>query len=292
MVWHPIRPRPDRPLIVAHQGSPTNAPENTLAGYELAVVEGAEIIEVDVHLTADDELVVVHDDSLERTTDVAQRFPGRQPWWVRDHTLAEIRQLEAGCFGGEVQRVPTLHEVLELVRRLHVGLLVETKHERAPDHLEAAIAEEVRRLDDWQDWVSARLMVGSFDHGSLVRSRDLLPGVHLAFIVGYLVARDGVIVDLGPITTAGLAAPGLTLATLRDGLAGDGIAYLGSALIGEHGEAVDDLSADTIDWFRRGGVEVNLLSDDADQMRSLAERGMSSVLTNRPAVLARVLGVR
>jgi glycerophosphoryl diester phosphodiesterase len=292
MAWRPIRPRPDRPLIVAHRGSSATVPENTVAAYELAVAEGAEIIEIDVHLSADDELVVIHDDTLERTTDAAQRLPGPGPHWVKDHTLEQIRSLEAGRWEDEVQRVPTLREVVDLVRRLDVGLLIETKFEHAPDHLEAAIAEEVRRLDDWEDWVAARLMVCSFDLASLRKARDLLPGVHLAFIVGVLVADGGVITEVAPVVTPALAAPGVTLEGLRDGLAADGIGYLGAAVVGEHGAMVHDLSTATIDWFRAGGVEVNLITDDPDQMRHLAEQGMSSILTNEPLVLARVLGLR
>jgi glycerophosphoryl diester phosphodiesterase len=291
MTWVPIGPRPDRPLVVAHRGSSATVAENTLAALEVAVDEGAEILEVDVRLTADDQPVVIHDHTLERTTDAAQRWPDRAPWEVRRHTLEEVRRLEAGRWQGEVQRVPTLAEVLDLVRRRDVGLLIETKTDHAPAHLEAVIATEVRRLEDWQDWVPARLMVCSFDHGSLLRARDLLPGVHLAYIVLALVAHDWRITQAVPVTP-GLLEPGVRLDALRDRLVAYGIGYLGAAVFGEHGEPVDDLSAETIAWFREGGVEVNLITDDPDQMRSLARRGMSSILTNRPLVLAQVLGLR
>jgi glycerophosphoryl diester phosphodiesterase len=289
MPWEPIRPRPDRPLIVAHRGSSGTVPENTFPAYERAVSEGAEIIEIDVHLTADRELVVIHDDTLPRTTDAGTKLPeGSQ--WVLDRTLAEIRSLSAGQWEGHELQVPTFTEVLDLVRRLDVGLLVETKTEHGHPGLEAAIASEVRRLPDWEEWVAGRLMLCSFDYGSMLRGRAAIPGVHLAFILGHLVAEDGTIVDVWP-TTHSVASPGRTLTELRDRLAADGVGYLGMAVLGVNGQAVDDFTAETVELFREGGVEVNFVTDDPAEMQRLADRGVSSILTNHPARLASLLGV-
>ncbi|MFI6905145.1 glycerophosphodiester phosphodiesterase [Nonomuraea sp. NPDC050394] len=124
------------PLIVAHRGAPKVAPENTLAAFRAAGTAGADLYELDVHQTQDGHLVVIHDASLARTTDVEQVFPDRAPWRVRDFTLEEIGRLDAGTwfdqkFAGE--RVPTLRAVLEAMRG-GPGLLLEVKHPAdAPD---------------------------------------------------------------------------------------------------------------------------------------------------------------
>ena len=290
MPWTPIRPRADRPLIVAHRGSSETAPENTFPAYELAVAEGADILEIDVHLTADRQLVVIHDDTLDRTTDAATKLPDGSRW-VRDRTLDEIRSLSAGTWEGEELVVPTFAEVLDLVRRLDVGLLVETKTEHGHLGLEDAIAAEVRALPDWEDWVPGRLMLCSFDYTSMLRGRDAIPGVHLAFIVGHLVAKDGTIIDVWP-TTHSVASPKRSLVELRDRMAADGVHYLGAGFVGINGEAVDDFTAETVDLFREGGVELNLITDDVAYMQELIDRGVSSILTNHPLRLAELVGLR
>ena len=86
--------RPDATDNIAHRGSSGVAPENTIAAVERALAQGADTIENDIQRTADGELVIMHDTSLARTTDVEQVFPDRAPWSVGSFTLAEIKQLE------------------------------------------------------------------------------------------------------------------------------------------------------------------------------------------------------
>lgn len=88
------------PKIIAHRGASANAPENTLAAFQLALDLGADGIELDVMLSKDHQLVVIHDDTVDRTTNGSGR--------VQDLTLAELQALDAG--NGE--RIPTLDEVL------------------------------------------------------------------------------------------------------------------------------------------------------------------------------------
>ena len=97
-----------------HRGNPAEHPENTLASFRSAIELGVDMIECDVHLSSDGELVVIHDHTLERTTD--------GQGMVLQHTLAALRELDAG--GGE--RVPVLAEVCELARG-RAGLCVEVK---------------------------------------------------------------------------------------------------------------------------------------------------------------------
>src|SRR5689334_8354535 len=85
-----------RVATYAHRGSSGMAPENTAAAFALAIAEGADYVETDVQLSADGELVIIHDVTLARTTDARLAFADRAPWNVHDFTLAELRKLDAG----------------------------------------------------------------------------------------------------------------------------------------------------------------------------------------------------
>src|SRR5438874_914308 len=98
-----------RTAIIAHRGASAYAPENTMPAFELAVRQNAGCLEHDLQVTSDGELVCLHDRTLERTTDVRERFAERgrdhdegpakgRHWFVHDFTLAEIRQLDAGSW--------------------------------------------------------------------------------------------------------------------------------------------------------------------------------------------------
>jgi glycerophosphoryl diester phosphodiesterase len=108
----------DHPLIVAHRGASATYPENTLEAFEAAIGAGADAIEFDVRLTADGAPVVMHDATVDRTTD------GRGP--VRAMSLAEIGALRVQASDGSTH-VPTLHETLELVSG-RIGIDVEIKN--------------------------------------------------------------------------------------------------------------------------------------------------------------------
>ncbi len=96
--------------IVAHRGANKVAPENTLSAFKKALAFGADMIEIDVHLTKDHQLIVIHDEELNRTTNGTGN--------VSDYTLAELRKFDTGSwfskeFKGE--QLPTLSETLELI---------------------------------------------------------------------------------------------------------------------------------------------------------------------------------
>ncbi len=171
------------PVVVAHRGASAEAPENTLAAVRRAVARDADFVEVDVQRTRDGALVVVHDTTLARTTDVRRKFPHRAPWLVGDFSADEIGRLDAGgwhspAFGDE--RVPTLDQVVEVLRGSSTGLLVELKatalHPGLADDVAAAlgavpggyVADAAR---------SGRLVVQSFDHDAVRRHKALLPDV-------------------------------------------------------------------------------------------------------------------
>jgi glycerophosphoryl diester phosphodiesterase len=183
-----------RPWIIAHRGASAYAPENTMAAFRLAVEMGAGFIETDLHLTRDARFVAIHDATLERTTN------GRGA--VRDFTLAELRELDAGSwfdakskvkrdaasaaeraaksggvgaakFAGE--RIPTPEEILAFARERDVGFYLEIKAEAArgaenvlAGALVAALGNALRGPQE-----AARVIVISFDAGLLESVRRL-----------------------------------------------------------------------------------------------------------------------
>jgi glycerophosphoryl diester phosphodiesterase len=137
-----------RQTVIGHRGASAYAPEHTLAAYELAIRQGADAVEQDLHVTRDGALVCLHDRTLERTTDVRERFPDRgrdaiengrpaRHWFVHDFDLAEIAQLDAGAWFGAAfarARVPTFDAVLDWVGD-RATLLVELKDPEAYETL-------------------------------------------------------------------------------------------------------------------------------------------------------------
>lgn len=165
--------------IVAHRGASALAPENTMSAFRLAAEMAADLIEFDVHLTADDEVVVIHDETLERTTNGVGR--------VRDRTLAEIRALDASSrwprFAGE--RVPTLDEVVGWARGTHLALSLEIK-QPPPLTRRPAYPDIARRVADvlTAHGMVGRTLVHSFDHPTVREMRDVLPEVATAVLYG------------------------------------------------------------------------------------------------------------
>ncbi len=159
-----------RPLILAHRGACRQAPENTLAAFELAARMNVDGIEFDVQLSADGVPVVIHDETLERTSD--------SQGMVRNRTLAVLRRLDCGSwFAAEFagQRMPTLDEAVEAFPAL---LNIEVKNGAHPyTGIEAAVLEVLRRhaaLD--------RAVVSSFDHSACRRLHDLEPALRTAIL--------------------------------------------------------------------------------------------------------------
>jgi glycerophosphoryl diester phosphodiesterase len=137
---------PPRPWVIAHRGASAYAPENTVPAFELGARQGAEFVEIDIQRTKDGQIVVLHDLTLERTTDVERLFPGRaRPapddpkktprWWLDDFTLAEVQRLDAGTWFDPKfarTRIPTFDETIKSVRG-RTGLFIELKSpERYP----------------------------------------------------------------------------------------------------------------------------------------------------------------
>ena len=163
----------DRTLNIAHRGASAAAPPNTLAAFRRAADLGADGVELDVHLSADGVPVVIHDFTVDGTTDGTGR--------VRDLPLAALRELDAGsrfdpAFAGE--RIPTLEEVFaEVGGRLLIN--VELKSMPGNDYpgLEEAVAALVRRHG-----LADRVLVSSFNPFALRRFRRAMPEVPVGFL--------------------------------------------------------------------------------------------------------------
>ena len=139
------------------------APENTIAAFEQAIAEGADGIELDLHLSRDDQLVVIHDASLGRTTNGSGA--------VRDRTLRELKRLDAGGWRGhkfEGQRIQTLQEVLERFReRTRFWIELKAGSDRYPG-IEERLVSAIEIYD-----VLDRALVQSFDPSVLEQIRSL-----------------------------------------------------------------------------------------------------------------------
>lgn len=188
--------------LVAHRGASAYAPEHTLASYRLALEQKADYVEQDLAVTKDLVLICLHDESLERTTNVEEMFPdraavdpatGRRQWLAVDFTLAEIKQLDAGSwfdtrFTGE--RVPTWEEAVALVGT-SAGLYPELKtpalyRARGIDQAALFVAS-VKRLN-LHNRPAGALIVQSFDAQSLRDVMRQVPSLPRTFLIDN---RDG-----------------------------------------------------------------------------------------------------
>jgi len=167
-----------QPIIFAHRGASAHAPENTLSAFELAVKQGADGIELDVKLSADEKVVVIHDPTLERTTGVHGR--------VKDMPLSELRSLDAGSsFSTAFQneKIPTLEEIFEaLGKRTFINVEL-TNYTTPRDHLVEMVCILVKKFG-----LQKRVLFSSFLPASLSNARRFLPEVSTG-----LLALDGIL---------------------------------------------------------------------------------------------------
>jgi glycerophosphoryl diester phosphodiesterase len=174
---------PSTIINIAHRGASAYAPENTIAAFELAHEQHADVFELDVQETKDHQLVLMHDTTLTRTTNVEVVFPDRAPWKVGDLTLAEIRKLDAGSWFAAAykgERVPTLGETLRAMSGSGLGLLLEIKAPQLYRGIEIRIADELRRSPSWLS--SDRLTVQSFDWDSMRTFHRSMPEVPIGLL--------------------------------------------------------------------------------------------------------------
>jgi glycerophosphoryl diester phosphodiesterase len=162
-------------LVIAHRGFSGAAPENTIAAFKKAIDLGVDMIELDVHLSKDGQVVVIHDDTLNRTTNGKGK--------VISYTLNELKQLDAGSwFGSQFfgEKIPTLREVLELTRGQMV-LTIELKKGELAQYTMMDLAD--RSLQEVEKaGMLNQIIFASFDPLAIDRIRGKNPKVPLALI--------------------------------------------------------------------------------------------------------------
>jgi len=156
-----------QPVIFAHRGASAHAPENTLAAFELALAQNADGIELDVKLSADEQVVVVHDPTVKRTT----AYDGR----VKDLSLGQLQTLDAGSFFSEKfrgEKIPTLEEVFETIGNRSFINVELTNYNTPGDQLVEKVCMAVQKFG-----LQNRVMFSSFLASNLSKARGYLPEV-------------------------------------------------------------------------------------------------------------------
>ena len=182
------------PLTIAHRGASGSAPENTLAAVRRAIADGADFIEVDARVTHDGAVVVMHDETLVRTTDAPARYPLRSPWRTQDLRLDELQSLDAGEWFASTycgEPVPTLEQVIELVESAGVGLLVELKTSVDAAAEARALLDALRSRPAYLDRAlyDDRLVVQSFNWDAMRAHRAAAPEIPVGLLGRPHVAR-------------------------------------------------------------------------------------------------------
>ncbi len=241
-----------QPLVLAHRGASAYAPENTLAAFRLAFEMGADGIEVDATLTQDRVPVILHDDTVDRTTN------GKGA--IKQMALAEAQRLDAGSwfnqkFHGE--KIPTLEQVLaEFGTRGLVNIELKSRFPQR-DGLELAVAQVIERTH-----TAERVLISSFNPLSLYRimkieprwPRGLIYSPHLPIYLSRAWLRS--------IARANALHPAHSL-----------------------------INSEFVAWARRKGYRINTWTvDDPIEMKRLMALGVDAIMTNKPDLLREVVG--
>jgi len=238
-------------MVFAHRGASKYAPENTIAAFQLAVEQGADAIELDAKLSADGKVVVIHDQTVDRTTNGTGR--------VSKLTLSELKELDAGSFFARkfaAERIPTLDEVFESVgKRIFINVEL-TNYASRNDKLVPLVVEIVKRHG-----IQKNVLFSSFAPANLRRARRLLPEVPVG-----LLALPGVMGTLNRSRYLLSLSPKILHPSLAD---------VNSRLVErEH---------------RRGRrVHVWTVNEEKD-LRRMKELGVDGVFTDDPITALRVL---
>jgi len=246
-------------MLVAHRGGAALAPENTLAAFERGIAEKADAVEMDVHLSKDGEVVVIHDPELSRTTDGSGN--------VADLTLAEIRRYNAAAkfrgWAGPPQRVPTFEEVVDLVNgrvALQVEIKVKPDGARYPG-IEQKVVDILRKAN-----MIEKTVIISFDWPTLKDIKAIEPRL-----------------KTGALATHNYFAAVNDVATIAQQVKAVGADYMGPEKT--------YLTAGLLAALRAQGIGAGAWTvDDEGDMRRLAALHPDFLTTNRPDLLRQVLG--
>ena len=264
-------------LNIAHRGARSLAPENTLAAGLRALQAGADLWELDVAMTADGVPIVIHDQSLHRTSNAKDVFPLRRPWWVHDSSFADIRSLDFGSWFREAdpfgqiaagavseeelqsyagERVPSLEEALQFTLANDWYVNIEIKDLRGTRSDVEIVAKVMRLVESLE--MSDRVLISSFNRSYLRQAKAINP----AIAMGVLVDRP----DFNPVQ-------------LAQDLKADAYHARVSALRTAH-----------LSLLRQEGIAVFVWTvNEETTMRSLIEKGVSGIFTDFPQLLTSIL---
>ena len=150
-------------LNIAHRGFKGAFPENTMLAFKKAIEAGCDAIEFDIHLSKDNELVIIHDEKLDRTTDLKG--------FVKDFTLEELKKADASKLYENIEKeeIPTLRQYFDFIKDKDIITNIELKTSIITYD---GIEDELHRLIKEYD-IKDKLIISSFNHNSLVRMKDL-----------------------------------------------------------------------------------------------------------------------
>ncbi|MBD3287499.1 glycerophosphodiester phosphodiesterase [candidate division KSB1 bacterium] len=247
-----------RTLVIAHRGSSAEYPENTLAAFKAAVDVNADYIELDVHLSKDGEIVVLHDDTIDRTTDGTG--------FVSDYTVAELRGFDAGSWFDpkfKDEHIPTLLEAIEVVENTQTRLCVEIKEKEKKHYpgLEKRLVEIIHQND-----LIGHLVVTSYNKNVVKNLKELEPKVAIAYD-----PNDG---EYKEFQKQAAQCPVVILNT------GANMACF------NHKNLSDEIISECL----YNGVPLWVWTvDDEGRMKELVTSGIEAIMTNKPDVLRHVV---
>ena len=276
--------------VVGHRGASAYAPENTLASFALAKEMGADWFELDCTLTKDGEVIVIHDDKLDRTTDGTGE--------VSHYTLAELKRLDAGSkkapeFAGE--RLPTLAEALDLAKQKRIGIYIEIKNGADDRALIKRIMEMAGDSTTLTPAMKRKMM--ALIRASGTRNLELTRKV-IALIKKHRMSKNVVIQSFSPIVCAIALneAPRIRTEMLalkdKDDPQRWPFYLKWAGLVPPRGFNTnpDCITQALLHDFHAQGMTVSLWTvDDENDVRQFAQWGVDRLITNKPDVCLKVL---
>jgi glycerophosphoryl diester phosphodiesterase len=264
-------------LNIAHRGARSLAPENTIDAARKALELGADMWELDVALSADGVPVVIHDDTLTRTSNAAVIFGNRKPWKVQNFTLKEMRMLDFGSWynntdpfhqikAGNVTPeemhsfvglpIPTLEEALVFTRDKNWRVNIEIKDLKGTAGDDVVVQKVVKMVSDMG--MAEDVLISSFQHNYIRQVKAINPDIQTGALIEWL--------DLEPVKTLNKT--------------GAGAYHPGSRLI----------NAKTIRQIREKGYDINVWTVNKEpSMRKLIKAGATGIITDFPQVFNEVI---
>lgn len=264
-------------INIAHRGARSIAPENTILAAQKGYEMGAAMWELDVAMSFDKEIVVIHDDTLERTSNAAALFPAKKPWKIEDFSFAELRTLDFGSwfiekdpFGtianGTVSKaetasfvglpIPTLREALSFTKEKNWRVNVEIKDLTGKPG-DSAIVEEVVGLIQ-ELGMQKSVIISSFNHSYIARAKKAGPSIYTAALVE----------NPDP----------------------DPVALLEKLNANAYNPSIKTMNFSQIAPLRAKGLDIFVWTvNDEETMRKLIAAGVSGIFTDYPQLLKKVI---